>query len=348
MTSSEIEAAHLLLTRLGIRPEDLLAHTPRSGPTPTFGEYVPRVEAATQAGTARTYRPYWRRLETQWRNRKLDEPTALELKQMVEQAREQAVPRRNSRSGRSAAEHMTGAIRCVYRHARADGYLSAAGTPADHLDQPRRPASSRTALSDHQLAQINHVVSTTGNDPNLDTLIVRLHIETACRSGGALALRPEDLEPEYCQIWLREKDQADRWQPVSPTLMRALVAHCSRGVDPSGQLLRYRNGRPITRRRYNHLWERVGRHLPWAATLGISAHWLRHTTLTWVERNFGYAVARAFAGHREPTGHDGPTLTYVRASLPEVAAALSALVGEPHPLADPVEGPAATPPAKGV
>jgi hypothetical protein len=28
-----------------------------------------------------------------------------------------------------------------------------------------------------------------------------------------------------------------------------------------------------------------------------SAHWLRHTTLTWVERNFGYAVARAYAGH---------------------------------------------------
>jgi len=58
----------------------------------------------------------------------------------------------------------------------------------------------------------------------------------------------------------------------------------------------------------------------------------RHTTLTWVERNFGYAVARAYAGHTDG-GDTGATSTYVRASLAEVAAALAALTGEAHPLA---------------
>ena len=69
------------------------------------------------------------------------------------------------------------------------------------------------------------------------------------------------------------------------------------------------------------------------ATTPISTHWLRHTTLTWVERNFGYAIARAYAGH---TDHDnaGSTATYVRANLPEVASALAVLTGEPHPLAN--------------
>jgi integrase/recombinase XerC len=69
------------------------------------------------------------------------------------------------------------------------------------------------------------------------------------------------------------------------------------------------------------------------ATQQISTHWLRHTTLTWVERNFGFAVAQAYAGH---TGHsrDGSaTVTYIRANLAEVATALAALTGEPHPLA---------------
>jgi integrase/recombinase XerC len=33
---------------------------------------------------------------------------------------------------------------------------------------------------------------------DLDTLILRLHTETACRRGGALALRPRDLDPECC------------------------------------------------------------------------------------------------------------------------------------------------------
>ena len=64
-------------------------------------------------------------------------------------------------------------------------------------------------------------------------------------------------------------------------------------------------------------------------TQQVSIHWIRHTTLT-SQRNFGYAVARAYAGHTD----NGTTSTYVRASLSEVAAAL-AVTGEPHPLATP-------------
>jgi len=84
------------------------------------------------------------------------------------------------------------------------------------------------------------------------------------------------------------------------------------------QLLRYQTGRAITHRRYDHLWTRIGTHLPWVATQQISTHWLRHTTLTWVERNFGYATARA-------------TATYVRATIHDIATALATLTGEPHP-----------------
>ncbi|WP_344412648.1 site-specific integrase [Amycolatopsis minnesotensis] len=163
---------------------------------------------------------------------------------------------------------------------------------------------------------------------------MRLHTETACRRGGALALRPQDLDREQCLVQLREKGETVRWQPVSPTLMRHLISHNEqRGDgDPSAQLLRYRNGQPITARRYDHLWQRIGKQLPWVATQQVSTHWLRHTTLTWVERNFGYAVARAYAGH-DGKSDAGTTSTYVRADLAEVATALAALTGEPHPLA---------------
>ena len=82
-------------------------------------------------------------------------------------------------------------------------------------------------------------------------------------------------------------------------------------------------------------WTRLGRHLPWVRTQQISMHWIRHTTLTWVERNFGYAVARAYAGHTDSGSEAGATATYVRASISEVAAALTTLTGEPHPLATP-------------
>ena len=44
-------------------------------------------------------------------------------------------------------------------------------------------------------------------------------------------------------------------------------------------------------------------------------------------------MARAYAGHE---GHSdaGTTAAYVRAAIYEVADALAALTGEPHPLAD--------------
>ena len=134
---------------------------------------------------------------------------------------------------------------------------------------------------------------------------------------------------------VREKGGTVRWQPVSPTLMSHLLAHGDSrgGLESDQRLLRYANGRPISSRRYDYLWQRLGRHLPWVATQQISTHWLRHTTLTWVERHFGFAVAHAYAGHTSHCRDGSATATYVRASLSEVATALAALTGEPHPLA---------------
>jgi integrase/recombinase XerC len=44
-------------------------------------------------------------------------------------------------------------------------------------------------------------------------------------------------------------------------------------------------------------------------------------------------VARAFAGHSESSGDVGSTATYIKADPGEVAAAVAALTGEPHPFA---------------
>jgi integrase/recombinase XerC len=279
------------------------------------------------------YGSYWNRIVEHWGTRRLDEPTPSEIHHLAEHLKANVTVRRNARGGRGATEHLIAALRCLYRHAENDGHIPPADNPARKVAKPRRLPSTRRAVPDTRLADINHIAATTGNDPALDALLLRLHTETACRRGGALALRPVDLDPEQCLIRLREKGETVRWQPVSPTLMAYLHQHAvQRGAPTGGQLLRYTDGRPITSRRYDHLWARIGRYLPWVATQQISTHWLRHTTLTWVERNFGYAVARAYAGHTDSTGHAGTTATYVRANLPEVAAAVATLTGEPHPL----------------
>jgi integrase/recombinase XerC len=331
---ADLDAARLLLDRLGLSPADLLAHPQQRAAVPTFAEYIPVVAAAVGAGTRRVYGSYWNRIQEHWGDRHLDEPTVSEVRTLAEYVKTHVVVRRNARGGRSAAEHFITALRCLYRHAEDDGYIDPADNPARKVAKPRRLPSTRHAVADARLAEINHIAATTGNDPALDALLVRLHTETACRLGGALALRPQDLDTTQCLILLREKGETVRWQPVSPTLAAALRAHIEhRGAPRDGQLLRYASGRPITHRRYDYLWARIGQHLPWAAAHQISTHWLRHTTLTWVERNFGYAITRAYAGHTDGGGDVGATSVYVRATLREIAAALAALTGEPHPLA---------------
>lgn len=330
-SAADLDAARLLLARLGVAAADLLAPAQQRAPAPTFAEYIPVVRAAVSDGTRRVYGSYWNRIIEQWGTRRLDEPAPSEIQQLAEHVKTQVVARRNARGGRSAAEHLIAALRCIYRHAAHDGLIRAGDNPALKVAKPRRLPSTRRAVPDTRLAEINRIAATTGNDPALDTLLLRLHTETACRRGGALT--PVDLDPDQCLIRLKEKGETVRWQPVSPTLMAHLQQHADhRDAPAGGQLLRYANGRAITARRYDHLWVHIGHHLPWVATQQISTHWLRHTTLTWVERNFGYAVARAYAGHTD-SGNAGTTATYVRASLAEIATALAALTAEPHPLA---------------
>ena len=150
-------------------------------------------------------------------------------------------------------------------------------------------------LPDGRLAEIRAIAASTGNDPALDSLIIRLHAETACGRGGALALAPEDLDPEQCLIRLHEKGGTERWQPVSPTLMTHLLAHAESrgGLDSKERLLRYATGKPITSRWYDYLWDRLGEHLPWVRTQQVSLHWVLGRA------PLRFAVAQAYAGHQD-------------------------------------------------
>lgn len=328
-----LDAARLVLSQMGLTPADLLDEPSPKPLAPTFADYVPIVSAAVTAGTRRCYSSYWNKVLAQWGDRRIDEPTPSEIGRLAAQIKATVVPRRNGRGGNGAVEHLIAALRCLYRHAEDDGLIDAEDNPARKVSKPRRLPTTRAAVADARLIEINKVAATTGNDPQLDSLLLRLHTETACRTGGALNLRPQDLEPTQCLILLREKGETFRWQPVSPTLMSYLQEHAiNRNAPHDGQLLRYANGNPITKRRYQHLWKRIGAVLPWVAAQQISTHWLRHTTLTWVERNFGYAVAHAFAGHTDHSSDASSTATYIRASRSEVAGAVAALTGEQHPL----------------
>jgi len=115
------------------------------------------------------------------------------------------VARRSARGGRSAAEHLVAALRCLYRQAEDDGLITEADNPARKVAKPRRLPSARRAEPDTRLAEINQVAATTGNDPELDTILLREKGETVC------------------------------WQPISPALMARLLEHArERHARPAG------------------------------------------------------------------------------------------------------------------
>ncbi|MFR9780539.1 tyrosine-type recombinase/integrase [Micromonospora sp. MS34] len=282
--------ARQMLAHLGLTPADLDAPPDPSRRMPTLAEYLPRVEAAASPGTRRTYGTYWNRMAAALGHLRLNEVTASDIEALMRQVTAGARTRRTGRQGRHAGEHVIAAARAVYRPAVADGYLPATDSPAHRVAKPRRLPNPRRDLTPGELLDINLVARTSGNGVILDALLLRLHTETACRRGGAIALRLVDLDTRHCLIRLTEKGGTLRWQPITPTLAARLLAHAeARGaVLPTDRLLRYRNGQPISSRRYDHLWTRIGECLPWVAVQGISTHWLRHTTLTWVERHYGY------------------------------------------------------------
>ena len=185
-----VEAALVLLERMGLSPADLAGVPHARRPVPTFAEYVPVVSAAVSDGTRRAYGSYWNRVIEQWGGRRLDEPTPSEIRQLMTFVKTHVVARRNARGGRSAAEHLVAALRCLYQRAVEDGLIAEADNPARKVAKPRRLPSTRRAVPDTRLAEINETAAATGDDPELDTLLLRLHTETACRRGGALALRP--------------------------------------------------------------------------------------------------------------------------------------------------------------
>jgi integrase/recombinase XerC len=316
---------------LGVDLADLIAaDTTGAARIPTVGEYLEGIAPAFTAATAATYRPYWRLATARLGDRPLVAVTVADLAEVVAEAAARARRARPDSSGRASRESCVAALRALFARAMAAGLITV--NPAAVLVKPRRVRSRRRALDDDELAELIDAVRTTSRDPDLDLLVIRFHLESGARREGALNLRRRDLDPTRATVWLREKGGTEREQPVSPSLVGLLEHHATvRGsAHPDDPVFRTSNGRPMSARRFDTIFARARTCLPWADRTPISAHVLRHTAITAVGRLAGYPVAQAFAGHAPPS----VTGRYLHASLTDVAIAVAALTGQPHPLAE--------------
>jgi integrase len=222
---ARLTAAWKALADLGVTLVDLQIDFDRRPAVPTVAAYVPQVLAAAGPGARRTYEPYWDRMIAAFGDRPLDTVAASDIEALQRAITATAVSRRNSRDGRYAGELLIAAARAFYNRAIADGLLTVAASPAHRIAKPRRLPSTRRALTNDELEQINLVARTSGNDVILDALLLRLHTETACRRGGALGLRLVDLDVDHGLVRLIEKGGTVRWQPITLDLATHLDEH---------------------------------------------------------------------------------------------------------------------------
>jgi integrase len=332
MTDRRLRARVLLgeAHALGLGLADLIAaDTAPEARLPTVAGYIETIAATFTPGTTRTYRPYWRLAAVRLGDRRLDDIAVADLQAVVDDAVSRARRRRPDSTARASQESCVTALRALFARAVAAGLVSA--NPALALTKPRRARSRRRALDDDELAELIAAVRTTSNDPDLDLLLVRFHLESGARREGALNLRRRDLDLRRATVWLREKGGGEREQPVSPSLTALLERHATtRGATTlNDAAFRTARGAPLSQRRYSTIFDRARPCLDWAHRTPVSAHVLRHTAITAVGRLAGYPVAQAFAGHSPPS----VTGLYLQASPAEVAAAVATLTGEAHPLA---------------
>ena len=94
-----VSAALLVLERMGLSPADLAGAPQPVAAAPTFAEYVPIVAAAVGPGARRAYGSYWNRVVQRWGERRLDEPTPSEIRQLMAEVKANAVPREQVAAG---------------------------------------------------------------------------------------------------------------------------------------------------------------------------------------------------------------------------------------------------------
>ncbi len=353
--ASRAERARLVLTQLealGLTVDDLAAEAERTGlgcggstpAGPTVAEFLVSVADGYAATSLDTYNTHWRVLEEHCGHRKVADLTAADVNAVVDASVVRAKQRHPDRACTSAHENCVASLRAFFRAAQRHGIRD--DNPAANLVKPPRNPTLRRALDDTELAEVWQAVGKVSRDAELDLLLVRFLLISGARREGAVNLKVRDLDDRRSSLWLDEKFGKLREQPVPPSLLAELrrIATERRGPsDPpstDSPVFRVRRkgpdglGLPLTRRHFENLFAKVQAELAWPRT-PVTAHVLRHTAITAVERlpapYGGGAVAAAFAGHAPGSG--SVTAGYTKATIAEVAGAVQLLSGETHPLA---------------
>lgn len=299
---------------------------------PTLSDYLASsVEPSTTSGAAKTYASFWNRIRnSDLGARKLDEVTATDIEAFL---RTMELTERNSnRGGYAAKRSCLQAWRRIYSCAVRDELIQERSDPSKKVKMPARRPTGRRALTTTEIDRLFDVVSSGGNGPIGDVTLLRFHLETGARRAGAIGLTIDQIDTSRRTVKLFEKGDRQREMPVTQTLIDGILGLYDERSDGRLNAFWYRKQQsPLTRRRYNTIFERVQKDGDFSVP--VSAHWLRHTAISLIERtpSGSDAVAANFGG-RQPV-RNPVTGLYTTASARETIQAWSEVWSDPkHPL----------------
>ena len=299
--------------------------------------------------TYRAYNTHWKQLESAFGMRLIHTITADEIIALSNDAALRAINTSNIRrakkealgvattpsNGSRARNMCVDAAKALWQ--KADSIGATKTNPTEKMKRSRNTKSKRHGLKAYQLEELFNVAATGGNDPVLEHTILWTISEGACRRGGIINMKLGDINRERQTVTLYEKNDSNSEQPITLALMQRLLGLADQrgSTKPSDPVFlqlptsRIDYSRRLTGKVFDTLFTRLKSEITWARELDISAHWIRHTTITFVERTFGPAVAQKYARHK---GGD-VTANYTEADIAEVAHALEVLTNTLHPLA---------------
>lgn len=356
---------------LGLAPAGGAAGIPARQLVPgeriTVHDLVVKTLEGLTPGTKRTYGTYLHFIDVGWPvnspdeeklfagygDRWADEVLASELEDALEMVKSRALLQAHWRAenriaaGRAvrdsdaggACYNAVGSWRRMFKTAVKDRHLAKGFDPSQEIDKPKRIDGERLALSQDKLDQVVAIITGTGDDPELDELILETILIAGARAEGIVNLTLGGVDLDKCTLYLIEKGRNGRkkrvHQPVPDWFAAKVHAFAvARGATMRDDtVFRYRRrgagaGKPITDRRLDNIFAgRVQPMLPWADKDQVTAHTMRHHAISVVERRFSKAVSLAFARHEPEDVND----RYSKATPAEVAHAVVTLYGGSHP-----------------
>ncbi len=172
-----------------------------------------------------------------------------QLLAVADEAERRAKQRRVGSDGRASRESCVAAIRAVFTRAVNAGHAST--NPAMLVEKPRRLPNRRRALSNAELDDVWAAVTATTNDPELELLLLRFHLESGARRIGAINLRVRDIDATRHTVWLREKFGVEREQRITDPDRRALCSRRSPRCRQAGRQGTPHSSRTVTDQRSN-------------------------------------------------------------------------------------------------